>query len=195
MSSEQIAVLPIGEIPEKHLEALAAGLERILKKNIVVLEPRPEPVKGGITTTSGETTRPVAGINEIQYYAAPFLQLAHDFAYGIGKEYLKVLGVTDLDLYTDDLNFIFGQAEISGRAALISTARLRFQKFHSIGRRRLESHEVFIERMLKEAVHELGHTFGMRHCNNRSCVMAFSNCLEDTDYKSDQYCDRCRAML
>jgi len=90
----------------------------------------------------------------------------------------KILGVVDLDLFTPELNYIFGQAEISGNYAIISLSRL-----HDV------SHEKYISRMVKEAVHELGHTFGFHHCPDPKCVMHFSNSLADTDYKNETYCD------
>jgi archaemetzincin len=195
MSPEQIGVLPVGDVPGEDLDALASGLKRILNKEIVLLKPVPLPSAGKRKGKDETKTRPVEGTGEIQYYAGPFLKLTHELAHGAGKKYLKVLAVTDVDLYTDGLNFIFGQAEISGRAALISTVRLKYQVFWSSGRRRLHDRELFIDRMLKEAVHELGHTFGLRHCKTRTCVMTFSNCLEDTDLKSSDYCTDCRQKL
>lgn len=95
------------------------------------------------------------------------------------------LGVTDADLYEDDLNFVFGLAESPGRAAIISTARLRLGADESR----------FRERVFKEAVHELGHTFGLPHCSDRQCVMHFSNSLADTDHKGSRFCPRCRTRL
>jgi archaemetzincin len=95
------------------------------------------------------------------------------------------LGVTDVDLYEGDLNFVFGLAQSPGRAAIISTARLR----------RGADEARFRERVLKEAVHELGHTLGLPHCRDRQCVMYFSNTLADTDRKGSRFCPVCRARL
>ncbi|MFQ6097947.1 MAG: archaemetzincin family Zn-dependent metalloprotease [Armatimonadota bacterium] len=102
----------------------------------------------------------------------------------------RLLGVTSRDLYSDGLNFVFGQAEINGIVAVISTARLdpafwRDEPDEKLKRRRIA----------KEAVHELGHVYGLRHCPNPSCVMFFSNSLADTDRKRAEFCSKCRARL
>nr|WP_243666411.1 matrixin family metalloprotease [Vulcanisaeta sp. JCM 16159] len=49
--------------------------------------------------------------------------------------------------------------------------------------------------MLKEVLHELGHSFGLDHCADPRCVMYFSNTIEDTDRKGPGYCQRCMARL
>ncbi|MCX8126673.1 MAG: archaemetzincin family Zn-dependent metalloprotease [Dehalococcoidia bacterium] len=102
----------------------------------------------------------------------------------------RVLGVTSVDLYTPGLNFVFGQADIKLRTAVISLYRLR-QEFYGLPADR----ELFRSRMLKEAVHEIGHTFGLGHCSNLRCVMHFSNCLADTDLKGFRFCSNCQPRL
>lgn len=98
--------------------------------------------------------------------------------------------VTDADLYAEGLDFAFGQADPSSRTAVISLARLR-EEFYGrrANRRRLE------ERAAKEALHELGHLFGLGHCSNPGCVMFSSNSLDDTDRKSADFCANCRRLL
>ncbi len=99
-----------------------------------------------------------------------------------------VLGITEVDAYENNLNFIFGLA--SGNTALISLNRLR-PEFYNLP----EDRELFKLRALKEAMHELGHVSGLPHCPDRRCVMHFSNSIQDTDYKDWRYCSLCAARL
>jgi archaemetzincin len=112
-----------------------------------------------------------------QYLAEEFLQFELD------EPYDKLLVITDVDLYSGNLNFVFGIAEVLGKRAIISVHRLK------------DSDELYNDRVLKEAVHELGHTFGLKHCPNPKCVMHFSNCLKDTDIKDWRFCHRCSDLL
>src|SRR3989304_4955562 len=55
--------------------------------------------------------------------------------------------------------------------------------------------DIFAERSLKEAIHEVGHTLGLRHCPRSSCVMHFSNSIFDTDKKQALLCDECSLQV
>ena len=108
----------------------------------------------------------------------------------------RVLGVMDEDIYSEPLNFVFGIAikpikriSVAPVVALISITRLREQFY-----RRSGNIDVFELRILKEAVHELGHTFNLSHCNE-FCIMRFSNSLMDTDKKPLQFCESCLKKL
>lgn len=93
----------------------------------------------------------------------------------------RVLGVTARDICVDGLNFAFGLADSPGRAAVISLFRLSISADET----------TFRSRAVKEAVHELGHTLGLSHCENPCCVMHFSNSLADTDCKTSRLCESC----
>jgi archaemetzincin len=106
-----------------------------------------------------------------------------------GKEE-KILGVTGEDLFEQGLNYVFGEASPVHGAAVISLCRLS-QEFNG----ELPDPGLLIDRAVKEAVHELGHTFGLKHCSNIHCVMHFSNCLADTDIKNSSFCSKCHPKL
>ncbi|MEM2915687.1 MAG: archaemetzincin family Zn-dependent metalloprotease [Candidatus Bathyarchaeia archaeon] len=101
----------------------------------------------------------------------------------------RVLGVAEVDLYVPQLNFVFGEAVFNGRGALISLHRLRPEFYGEPA-----SEKVLYERSVKEAVHEIGHTFGLTHCDNKNCVMFFSNSIIDTDRKKASFCGKCDAL-
>jgi archaemetzincin len=93
--------------------------------------------------------------------------------------------VTCRDLYVEGLNFVFGLADSPGKAAVISLHRLHADADGAL----------FRARAVKEAMHELGHTRGLRHCADSRCVMAFSKSLADTDRKGKEFCSRCAQKL
>ena len=102
----------------------------------------------------------------------------------------KTLGVCDVDLFIPILTFVFGEAQLNNRAALISIHRLR-QSFYGLP----PDERLFYERCEKEAAHELGHAFGLVHCRRYECVMHFSNSIEQVDLKQSAFCAACSGRL
>jgi archaemetzincin len=100
----------------------------------------------------------------------------------------KVLGITDQDLFIPILTYVFGEAQLSGAAAVVSAARLA-EDVELFGPRLLA------ERLAKEAVHELGHAFGLRHCATPGCVMGRSAGVRDVDDKGPMPCAECQGRL
>jgi archaemetzincin len=98
----------------------------------------------------------------------------------------RVLGVTNCDLFVPALSFVFGQAQLGGPAALMSTARLA-PEFHGLP----PQHELLMERTVKTVLHEMGHTFGLVHCSNPQCAMALATGLAQLDAKMARYCANC----
>jgi archaemetzincin len=101
----------------------------------------------------------------------------------------RVLGITSVDLYIPILKYVFGEAQLEGPCAVISLYRLR-QEFYGLA----PDQTLLRQRLLKEAVHELGHTFGLRHCQDYRCAMASAHAVEWIDLREAAPCTPCRAQ-
>jgi len=102
----------------------------------------------------------------------------------------RVLGITMVDLYIPILTFVFGEAQMGGPCGLVSGHRLR-QEFYGLP----EDEEIFERRLLTEAVHELGHTLQLTHCDDYRCAMAPSHGVEWMDLKLSSLCPACEARV
>jgi len=102
----------------------------------------------------------------------------------------RVLALTERDLFIPMLSFVYGQAQLGGTFALVSLARLR-QEFSGLP----PNPALFLARARTEALHELGHTFGLTHCPTPACAMALATNLRQLDLKKDTFCDSCRVLL
>ena len=125
--------------------------------------------------------------NKKQYLAPKLLSTLRSFKMEPGD---RCLGIVDVDLYSPGLNFIFGEADIGSGVAIISLYRLR-QECYGLP----QDQGLFQDRAIKEAVHELGHTYHFGHCRDVKCVMHFSNSLADTDIKGASFCHKCQQKL
>ncbi len=136
-------------------------------------------------TKKGEISISSAFYNEErgQYHAGKVLDVLFALR---EREKDIVLCITDLDLYVPELNFVFGVASSVQGCALVSTRRLR-NSFYGLP----DDYEIFLRRVITEAVHEIGHVAGLPHCPNPGCVMYFSNSLADTDRKGFEFCPSC----
>jgi archaemetzincin len=160
-----LTLLPCGAVEAEELKDLARALT----------------AKGMLVTIAKQRPFPPEAFNSRrrQYQGDEFLKVARN------EPGDRVLAVTNCDLYADNLNYVFGLADSFGKCAVISLIRLRIDA----------DAEKFRRRAVKEAVHEIGHTFGLSHCAKPECVMHFSNCLEDTDRKGTDWCERCKEEL
>jgi len=165
---------------------------------------------GAMAEVDGEA---LAAIRErlAEEFAAPVRELAlpgADFAYDAGRrqyasiavletlvrrcpdDALKLLAVTERDLFIPVLTFVYGHAQLGGRAAVVSLARLRQEFFGLPGNPGL-----LVQRALKEALHETGHTFGLVHCADGGCAMSLSTNIRQIDLKRAAFCAACAARL
>lgn len=102
------------------------------------------------------------------------------------KDTFKILGVADVDMCIPILTFVFGEAQLNGIGAVVSLHRLDNQYYGMP-----KDEKILIDRLIKEAIHELGHTFGLVHCKRPHCVMNASTYVEDIDQKTKDFCPSC----
>jgi archaemetzincin len=121
-----------------------------------------------------------------QYHSTPILET---LAIISPPEAIKVLAITKVDLFIPILTHVYGEAQLGGKACILSTYRFTEGLFLAVGT------ESFRYRIVKEAIHELGHTFNLRHCPDAVCVMHYCRSLKDVDRKSDQFCRYCAVLL
>lgn len=165
-----IALAPVGEVDSRDIDQVAEEVRAALGREVVIAEPLPLPAQAFSRQRE-------------QWRAALILDA---LASAKHPSWLRLLGIAGVDLYAPNLNFVFGEADVQRAVAVFSTARLRLG---------LESTEQLRRRASTEAIHELGHTFGLGHCSRPSCVMWFSNTLAETDSKGVQPCtEHARAL-
>jgi archaemetzincin len=171
---KEVLIIPIGRIDPDILEAISSGLSDSFHCR---------------TRIGGEIPIPenLYSYRRKQYHSSGILKEMEIFKKAAID---AVLGVTEVDLYIPELNFVFGEADLYSSVAVISLARLR-QDFYGLR----PDMDLFKERAIKEAIHEIGHTCGLGHCRNPKCIMHFSNCIEDTDIKGPGFCNLCRIKV
>lgn len=120
-----------------------------------------------------------------QYHSTAILQMLTSRVDGG-----RLLGVTASDLFVPILTYVFGEAQLEGDCALVSLHRLR-EEFYGLA----PDESRLAQRLVKEAVHELGHTFGLRHCADWRCAMASTHSVERLDLKEAALCPACRRAV
>ena len=172
-----LAILRVGPVNSDIIRNISEQLSEIFPKTAcVVLDSEMQTPKGAYNSERN------------QFHSSFILAKIHQYAEKLTAD--RVLGITDVDLYVPQLNFVFGEAECPGKVAIISLFRLR-PEFYG----QPPNSTVFVERSVKEAVHEIGHTLGLGHCCDPSCVMFFSNSILDTDRKKSSFCARCYSLV
>ncbi|MGA7379233.1 MAG: archaemetzincin family Zn-dependent metalloprotease [Terriglobales bacterium] len=169
-----LQLLPIGNVDDGLLNDLCPAIEETFLVPCNVLPVRLDPE----FAFHGERQ---------QYHSSEILKRMQTF---LTADSWRMLGVSAVDLYIPILTFVFGEAQVGGPCAVVSAHRLR-QEFYGLA----PDHGLFRERLLKEAVHELGHTLSLTHCDDYRCVMASSHAVEWIDLKESTLCHACQAAV
>ena len=173
----KLAILRIGPVDSNIINNIGKQLCEIFPQTVCV-----------ILDSEMSTPKDAYNSRRNQFHSSLILAKIHQHAEKPMAD--RVLGITNVDLYVPRLNFVFGEAECPGKTAIISLYRLK-PEFHGHS----SNTTLLIEHSVKEAVHEIGHTLGLGHCRDPSCVMFFSNSILDTDRKKSSFCEKCNSLV
>ena len=169
-----VHLLPVGAIATSLLEDLRVALPKRLPVRCQVVPLRLDPT-------------PAYHAERQQFHSSEMLERVQNL---VRPKDWRFLAVTEVDLYIPILKYVFGEAQMGGPCAVVSTYRLR-QEFYGLE----QDDSLLQERLLKEAIHELGHTLNLRHCQDYQCAMASSHAVEWIDLRENRLCDACQYEL
>jgi archaemetzincin len=169
-----VRLLPVGKVEPSLLEDLRTAIAQCLHVPCEIMPVELDPV-------------PSYHLERQQYHSSEILQRMQAL---VRPDDWRLVGIAEVDLYIPILKYVFGEAQLGGPCALVSFHRLR-QEFYGLGR----DDALLGQRLLKESIHELGHTLDLHHCQDYRCAMASSYAVEWIDLREATFCDSCCAQV
>lgn len=169
----RILISPVGDFPAEVLDTVVRAVRDVFGMDTWIL-----PLLEGLEFAWSA--------DRSQHHSTPILER---LAAEAPPEAVKVAALCRVDLFIPILTYVFGEAQLDGRACIVSSYRLMDRLTGS------PPGAVLSHRMAKEIVHELGHTFNLRHCPDPVCLMHYCRSESDVDHKSDQFCRYCKVLL
>jgi len=172
-SGHTILIMPCSDLSEELTETVARAIQKIF----------------GFATAFRPFLTDLAfafDATREQYHSTPILKWLAD---GAPEWALKIIALVEVDLFIPILTHVYGEAQLGGKACIVSSYRLNNESW------RHNAREKFLQRMIKESIHELGHTFNLRHCRDHKCIMHYCRSEADVDLKSEELCRYCRILL
>jgi len=103
------------------------------------------------------------------------------------KSRIGFLGITGVDCFWNDNNYIFGVAKINRRYGVMS-----YRRFMADFNGEPPNSDRLFQRSLKQALSTTGLMYGLPRCTNPTCVRAYPNNLAEHDAKSAALCQTCK---
>jgi archaemetzincin len=171
---EKIILVIFSEIDSRYIAGLKTGLETAFKRNVEINN-QINNLKYAYDRARNQYTSPrlLSRLRRMRKAPAD-----------------KVMAVVDVDLYSPGYDFIYGEADVKAGLATLSIYRLR----ETTANGRPDSH-LLMERIIREAVHEVGHLYGLVHCKNPKCVMRTCTCAAEVDEAGNGLCADCQGTL
>ena len=170
---QKVIISPIGKRDDELIELIGAEIESVFGHKTETI-----PLLDSVDFAFDPVRK--------QYHSTPILEKLSELA---PSQAMKVLGIVHDDLFIPILTHVYGEAQLGGRACMVSTCRLKE------GLSLSGSRDAYQRRVVKEAIHELGHAFNLRHCRDSACIMHYCHTVEDVDRKIDQLCRYCKVLL
>ena len=172
-SEHIILISPVGDLSDELMAALAGEIQRVFGFSVSI-----ESVLQDLSFALDQ--------NRNQHHSTMILE---QLAAKAPARAVKAIAIAQVDLFIPILTHVYGEAQLGGTASVVSTFRL------NEGHSGMNISPKYIDRIVKEAIHELGHTFNLRHCPEDTCIMHYCRNEEDVDRKSDELCRYCKIML
>ena len=169
-----IGLTKMGQLSHTVLRVIAANIQTLLEVPVELLPATAIPEEAFQRHRS-------------QYDAGLVLKYLARFS---SPRHSRILAVTDVDLCTPILTFVYGEAELGLSLAIVSDFRLRHTEDGIMA-----SQDIYYERLAKVALHEIAHTFSLYHCETPKCLMRYSRGLSHLDELDIFFCERCSFML
>lgn len=173
---KNLSIVPVDEIDSQIINHISYKIEEVFKLRI--------------RTKDWNTISDIAR-SEFRFRSMyRSTELLNYFSENLPDETGKILFIADSDLYSPVFSKFYGEAQLNGKTGILSLFHLKEDSGS-----RMKNKQILLSRAEKEAIHEIGHLFGLIHCRDVNCVMHLSSTIYDIDIKSSSFCNHCTDVL
>lgn len=175
-----LGIQPLGIFKDEHAMLIRTALQDVYGFDVKIFEPQAMP--------------------KVAYYKPRKRHRADKLLIVLGRiaaaqdtRCRAIVGLTSQDISTTKGKHvdwgIFGLGEVWGTSCVVSSHRLT----RKLGKK---DHKKGLIRVVKVAIHEVGHVLGLHHCGTPKCVMNDAEgTIKTVDNETGDFCDECQAFL